>query len=74
MDIVGNTKKQILQEISKSPIHGYKLALSLNIPLSTVYGHLRDMKEMGLIKSQANSRQFVYEPTEKGKLLLEILK
>jgi len=73
MELIGSTKKKILLELSKEPCHGYKLALTLTLPLSTVYGHLKDLKKLSLIKSEEKDRQIVYELTEKGKLVIKII-
>ena len=72
MELIGSTKKKILLEISKESCHGYKLALKLTLPLSTVYGHLKDLKKLGLIESKMKDRQIIYELTEKGKLFIEV--
>lgn len=73
MELLGSTKKKILLELSKEPCHGYKLALNLTLPLSTVYGHLKDLKKLGLIDSKVNDRQIVYELTEKGRLFIKVI-
>jgi len=73
MELIGSTKKKILLEISKEPCHGYKLAMELTLPLSTVYGHLKDLKGLGLINSRTYDRQIVYELTEKGKIYIKII-
>jgi len=73
MELIGSTKKKILLEISKKPCHGYKLAMELTLPLSTVYGHLKDLKELGLISCTTCDRQIVYELTEKGKIYIKII-
>jgi predicted transcriptional regulator len=73
MELIGPTKKKILMEITKEPCHGYKLALTLTLPLATVYGHLQDLKELGLVKSRTKDRQIIYELTEKGKLFIKVI-
>lgn len=52
---------------------GYKLALTLTLPLSTVYGHLKDLKKLGLIELKMKDRQIIYNLTEKGKLIIKII-
>lgn len=74
MELIGETKKKILLEIAKGPIHGYKLALNLTLPLSTIYGHLKDLKELDLIENQTIERQIIYNLTHKGKIFIEVLK
>lgn len=73
MELIGSTKKKILLEISKGPCHGYKLAMELTLPLSTVYGHLKDLKELGLISFKKYNRQIVYKLTDKGKIYIKII-
>ncbi len=73
MELIGSTKKKILEEIAREHCHGYKLALTLTLPLSTVYGHLQDLKKLGLIESKAKDRQIIYELTEKGKLFIKVI-
>jgi len=73
MELIGSTKKKILLEISKKPCHGYKLAMGLTLPLSTVYGHLKDLKKLGVIESKMKDRQIIYNLTEKGKLFIEVI-
>ena len=80
MELIGETKKKILLEIAKQPIHGYRIASNLTLPLSTVYGqstvygHLRDLRELGLIEYQMKDRQIIYELTEKGKIFMSLLR
>lgn len=63
----------MLLEIAKQPIHGYQLASVLELPLSTVYGHLKDLKDMGLIAVEQGCSKIVYTPTQKGKTLIALL-
>lgn len=74
MELIGDTKKRILMEISKGPSYGYKLALNLTLPLSTVYGHLKDLKKLGLIEHKTKDRQIVYNLTDKGRVFIGVLK
>jgi predicted transcriptional regulator len=73
MELIGSTKKKILLEIAKGPTHGYQLALSLTLPLSTVYGHLKEVQELGLISGKGKKRQIIYELTDKGKNFIRII-
>lgn len=73
MELIGDTKKKILLEISKEPIHGYKLALTLTLPLSTIYGHLKDLKELDLVESKIKNRQTIYNLTDNGKNFIKVL-
>lgn len=73
MELIGPTKKRILLELEKGRAHGYKLSSDLTLPLSTIYGHLRDLSELGLVESKTIDRQIIYTLTEKGKKLIKIL-
>jgi len=74
MKLIGKTKQKILEEITKHPIHGYQIAHNLELPLSTVYGHLKDLQNIGLIKGKKGCPQIIYSTTEKGILLLQVIK
>lgn len=73
MGILGSTKERILREIGRGPVHGYELANRLGISLSSVYEHLRDLRESGLVEDEGRDRRRVYTLTEKGKHLLKAL-
>jgi DNA-binding PadR family transcriptional regulator len=73
MGIIGSTKERILREIGKGQIHGYTLAKRLGISLSSVYDHLRGLRESGLVAAKGKGRRRVYTLTEKGKHLLKAL-
>jgi DNA-binding PadR family transcriptional regulator len=73
MELIGVTKKKILLEIAKESCHGYKLAKTLTLPLSTIYGHLQDLKKLGLVEIKVQKRQIIYSLTEKGKLFVEVI-
>ena len=74
MGIVGATKQRILKEIGKGSVHGYTLAKRLGISLSSVYDHLRDLRESGLVAVAGSGRRRIYTLTEKGKHLLKALR
>jgi predicted transcriptional regulator len=73
MELIGATKKKILLEIAKESCHGYKLAKVLTLPLSTIYGHLQDLKKLGLVEIKMQRRQIIYSLTDKGKLFVEVI-
>jgi DNA-binding PadR family transcriptional regulator len=73
MGIIGTTKERVLREIGKGPVHGYTLAKRLGISLSSIYDHLRDLREGGLVMATGRGRRRVYTLTEKGKHLLKAL-
>ena len=39
-------------------------AKALALPLSTMYGHLQDLKKLSLVEYQAKDRQIIYNLTE----------
>ena len=73
--IIGHKKRRILQLIKNSPTYGYKISKELNIPLSTVYGHLKYLKDLNLIEksSENKKRQIFYILSTKGKFLLKAI-
>jgi len=73
MSIVSSTKKKILDEIASHPTHGYEISKRLDIPISSVYEHLKELQEHELIEYEESGRRKVYILTEKGKLLLKAL-
>jgi predicted transcriptional regulator len=73
MELIGSTKKKILLKIAENPSYGYQLALSLTLPLSTVYGHLGDLCKLGLIEKKICDRQIVYNLTDKGKTFVKVI-
>ncbi len=74
MGIVGKTKKQILEELSKRAVHGYELANILGIPFSTTYEHLKDLQEHNLVEQKVSGRKKLYYLTDNGKMFLKLLK
>ncbi len=70
------TKTMILRIIDEEgEIHGYAIwrKLSGRITPQTVYQHLSELKEMGLIEVEVKNRRKVYRLTSKGRQLLEVL-
>jgi DNA-binding PadR family transcriptional regulator len=71
--ILHKTKRRILEELRGSKLHGYELAKRLNLPITGIYQHLRDLSQDKLIVSERRGRRVLYFLTEKGKALLKIL-
>ena len=73
---IGMTKQKILIHIEEQDSYGYIIAEELDIPVSTVYGHLKDLykKEIIYRKRKNSDRQIYYSLTEKGKRLVVVLK
>ncbi len=74
MNIVGKTKKQILKELQDNPSHGYSLANKLDIPVSFIYEHLKELREAELIEYVEEDRKKIYHLTKKGIMLLKAIK
>lgn len=74
MELIGETKKVILLELDKKNSYGYELSKTLTLPLSTIYGHLKDLKQLGLISEQTDDRKIIYKLTDKGRQFVEIIK
>ncbi|MEM4006834.1 MAG: helix-turn-helix transcriptional regulator, partial [Nitrososphaerota archaeon] len=54
---IGETKKKILEILSERPLHGYAIKkilrdrFSIDVKLPTIYEHLKDLEERGLVYS-----------------------
>ena len=70
MSVVSQTKKVILQEIHNNQFHGYVIAKNLNLPLSSIYEHLKELRQAGLVKYSKQGRRKIYQLTDKGIMLL----
>lgn len=73
MTIISNTKRKILEEIKRNPCHGYVLSQKLKIPVTSVYVHLKELREKKLIESTDKDGRRTYKLTEKGKMLLKAI-
>jgi len=73
MSVVSAPKKQILLELSGGPKHGYKIAKLANLPMGSIYDHLAELVEGGFIEFKDEGRKKIYQLTEKGKCLIEII-
>lgn len=73
---IGETKEKILYSLEAQPAHGYKLSKTLDVPLSTIYGHLKEFRQRNLITpiNEENERKIIYQLTEKGKRVLQVIK
>jgi DNA-binding PadR family transcriptional regulator len=74
MAIVSETKMKILTELKNNPSHGYELSKKIELPLTFIYQHLKEPRQAGLINSEEKGRKKIYHLTEKGELLLKILR
>src|SRR3989442_346822 len=73
VQILHQTKRRILRELRGRELHGYELAKALNLPITGIYQHLRDLSEGGLIASQVEGRRRLYRITNRGSSLLAVL-
>ncbi|HMA82595.1 MAG TPA: helix-turn-helix transcriptional regulator [Candidatus Thermoplasmatota archaeon] len=73
---IGETKEKILHSLEAQPSHGYKLSKILDVPLSTIYGHLKEFRKRNIITpiDEKNERRIIYQLTEKGKRVLQVIK
>lgn len=67
----------ILRRLSRSPSHGYRLHKEVGVATSTIYDHLDQLEDAGMIESnrvEGDERDKTeYRMTEKGRALLELL-
>lgn len=73
---IRETKEKILYSHEAQPSPGYKLSKTLDVPLSTIYGHLKEFRQRNLITpiNEKNERKIIYQLTEKGKRVLQVIK
>ena len=68
---------EILRRLSESPNHGYQLHKEVGVATSTIYDHLSDLEEAGMVEArplEEDAREKTeYHITEKGEKLLELL-
>ena len=68
---------RILQSLSESPSHGYKLHKEIGVTTSTIYQHLGELEEAGMIESDPveddTRNRTEYQITAEGQQLLTLL-
>ncbi|ELZ94071.1 hypothetical protein C440_10638 [Haloferax mucosum ATCC BAA-1512] len=68
---------QVLRLLDESASHGYKMHKEIGVTTSTIYQHLDELEEAGMVQSnpvEGDTRNRTeYHITEKGRELLEIL-
>ncbi|WP_220132421.1 PadR family transcriptional regulator [Natronomonas sp. LN261] len=68
---------QVLRLLDESPSHGYKMHKEVGVTTSTIYQHLDELEEAGMVESslvEGDTRNRTeYRITEKGHQLLELL-
>jgi DNA-binding PadR family transcriptional regulator len=66
---------EILSLLSEEPSHGYELHKELGITTSTVYTHLEELEEAGMVEeTEGDERKNEYHITNDGQQLLELLR
>ena len=77
MTLIGTTKMAILRRLAESPSHGYQLHKDVGVTTSTIYQHLGELEDAGMVESskiEDDSREKTeYQITDDGRTLLELL-
>lgn len=77
MSLISDIQLEILRRLSESPSHGYRLHKEVGTATSTIYDHLNELEEAGMVESrpvEGNKRDKTeYMITEKGRRLLALL-
>ena len=77
MPLIPDTQLDILRSLAESPSHGYALHKDVGVATSTVYSHLDDLEEAGMVSSTIveddNRNKTQYEITDDGRHLLHLL-
>lgn len=66
---------EILARLSESPAHGYQLHKEVGVTTSTIYAHLNEFEDAGMVEpiDSEEDEKVQYQITEQGKQLLELL-
>ena len=74
MSLIGDAKLDILLTLQEGPSYGYELQKNLSLNRGTVYVHLNELQEAGMIEvDREEEDKKYYRLTENGELLLEAL-
>jgi len=77
MSLIGDTKLEILEILAEEPNHGYALHQHLGVTTSTIYQHLDELEEAGMVSEQKPAGQtddrVLYALTADGKKLRKLL-
>ncbi len=71
MGVIGKTKLAILRALDKGTIHGYLLSRRISASQSSVYEHLAELEDAGLVEARKVGRRVVYSLTKEGRLMIE---
>lgn len=77
MSLIPDTQIEILRQLLDSPSHGYHLHKEVGVATSTIYDHLDELEEAGMVEAspvEGDTRNKTeYEITEEGKKLFDLL-
>lgn len=77
VSLIGDTKIRILRLLNESPSHGYKMHKEIGVTTSTIYQHLDELEEAGMVKPNPvkgdTRNRTEYHITEQGRQLLDLL-
>jgi DNA-binding PadR family transcriptional regulator len=74
--LIGETKFEILALLADEPTHGYQLHVDLGLTTATIYQHLEELADAGMIEPLSESgprKEIKYRLTSDGKLLYELI-
>jgi len=77
MPLISEIKMEILRRLAESPSHGYQLHKDIGVATSTIYTHLNELEEAGMVESspiEDDARNKTeYHITDKGRQLRQLL-
>jgi len=71
--VITSSKQKILEGLKRKSMHGYEISKELKVPISSVYEHLRYLREKGFVRFEKRERKRVYRLTKRGEYLLRAL-
>jgi DNA-binding PadR family transcriptional regulator len=74
VSLIGDAKMDILRSLCETPSYGYELQQELGLNKGTVYVHLKELREAGMIEiDRVEDDTKYYRLTDDGKQLLAAL-
>jgi len=77
VSLIGESKFQILRLLNESPSHGYEMHKKMGVTTSTIYQHLEELEEAGMVESKSvegdTRTRTEYHITDKGSQLIDLL-
>jgi len=72
VDLISDTKLDILRQLHSEPLHGYGLAAELNLSHGYIYTHLGELQEAGMIEvAEERDGKKIYRLTQNGQYLVK---